>query len=275
MLNNVHVISDTELRSFQMVLLEMLLEIDKICKKNDIKYSLLMGTMLGAVRHGGFIPWDDDVDIAMLRAEYEKFREACRRDLDQTRFFYQDHTTDTHYRWGYARIRRKDSEFVRLGQEHMKMKTGIFLDIFPLDSTPDFAPLRALHCCYCYFLRKVLYAEAGRKSSRLAILRVWYSFLNLIPHSWALCRIEMLASNKKQTKLVRILTFPTPRYRTFGYLRKWFEDLANIKFECYMLPAVKDFDAYLNFHYGNYMQLPPLEKRRCCHPSAKFQLPQK
>ncbi|WP_055744103.1 LicD family protein [Brevibacillus choshinensis] len=90
-------------------------------KKNGISYCLLMGTMLGAVRHGGFIPWDDDMDVAMMRPEYEKFREACKRDLDQSRFFYQDHTTDPHYRWGYARIRRKDTECVRLGQEHIKI----------------------------------------------------------------------------------------------------------------------------------------------------------
>lgn len=188
--NKAHILSDKELRSLQMVLLEMLLELDRVCKKNGISYCLLMGTMLGAVRHGGFIPWDDDLDVAMMRPEYEKFREACKRDLDQSRFFYQDHTTDPHYRWGYARIRRKDMEFVRLGQEHMKMRTGIFLDIFPMDSTPDFAPLRALHCFYCFVLRKLLYAEAGRKSSRTAALRAWYAFLNIVPHTWVLRRIE-------------------------------------------------------------------------------------
>ncbi|WP_439108394.1 LicD family protein, partial [Alkalihalophilus pseudofirmus] len=75
------------LRSLQMVLLEMLLEIDRVCKENDISYCLSMGTMLGAVRHGGFIPWDDDLDIAMMRPEYEKFKEACKRDLDHSRFF--------------------------------------------------------------------------------------------------------------------------------------------------------------------------------------------
>ena len=74
-------LSDKELRNLQAVPLEMLLEIDRICTKNGISYSLFMGTMLGAVRHAGFIPWDD-LDVTMLRPEYEKFREACKRDLE-------------------------------------------------------------------------------------------------------------------------------------------------------------------------------------------------
>lgn len=271
--NKAHMLSDKELRNLQAVLLEMLLEIDRVCKKNGINYNLFMGTMLGAVRHGGFIPWDDDLDVAMLRSEYERFREACRRDLDQSRFFYQDHTTDPHYRWGYARIRRKDTEFVRLGQEHMKMRTGIFLDIFPMDSTPDFAPLRALHCFYCFVLRKLLYAEAGRKSGGTAALRAWYTLLNVAPHMWVFRRLEKLSRTRKKTDLVRILAFPLPRGRTFGYLWKWFEDLEDIKFEGYMFPSIKDYDGFLKFNYGDYMQLPPPEERMCCHPAAKFKLP--
>lgn len=264
--------SDKELRSLQMILLEMLLEIERVCQKNDINYCLFMGTMLGAVRHSGFIPWDDDLDVTMMRSEYEKFREACKTDLDQSRFFYQDHTTDPHYRWGYARIRRKDTEFVRFGQEHMKMRTGVFLDIFPMDSTPDFAPWRVLHCFYCFVLRKFLYAEVGRKSSRTAVLRAWYAFLSLVPHTWILQRIEKLSMKRRETKLVRILSFPTPKGRTFGYLRKWFEDLEEIKFEGYMFPGIKDYDSFLKFNYGGYMQMPPIEKRINPHPVAKLRL---
>jgi lipopolysaccharide cholinephosphotransferase len=271
--NKAYTLSDKELRSLQMVLLEMLLEIDRICKKNDISYCLFMGTMLGAVRHGGFIPWDDDLDVAMMRPEYEKFREACKRDLDQSRFFYQDHRTDPHYRWGYARIRRKETEFVRLGQEHMKMQTGIFLDIFPMDSTPDLAPLRALHCFYCFVLRKLLYADAGRKSGRTAALRTWYTILDIVPHHWVLRRIEKLSMKCDKTKLVRILAFPMPKGGPFGYAREWFESFEEIEFENHMFPGIKDRDAFLAFNYGDYMRLPPPEERTCCHPAAKFRLP--
>jgi len=268
-----YMLSDKELRSLQMVLLEMLLEIDRVCKKNGINYCLFFGTLLGAVRHSGFIPWDDDLDVAMMRSEYEKFREACKQDLDQSRFFYQDRTTDPHYRWGYARIRRKDTEFVRLGQEHMKMRTGIFLDIFPMDGVPNFPPLRVLHCFYCFILRKLLYAEVARKTSKTAALRAWHTILNMVPHDWVLRRMEKLAMKRTETKLVRILSFYMPRSGTFGYLRKWFEDLEDMEFEGRMFPGIKDYDGFLKFHYGDYMQLPPPERRTCCHPAAEFRLP--
>ena len=84
-------LQEKTLRQLQIIELEMIIEVDRICKKCGIKYNIIAGTLLGAVRHGGFIPWDDDADIAMLRPEYEKFRDACRTELDTSRFYFQDH----------------------------------------------------------------------------------------------------------------------------------------------------------------------------------------
>ena len=83
-------INNEMLRQIQMVQLEMLEEVDRICKKCNIHYNIIAGTLLGAVRHGGYIPWDDDADVAMLREEYEKFRKACKTELDASRFEFQD-----------------------------------------------------------------------------------------------------------------------------------------------------------------------------------------
>ena len=132
-------LEEETLRKLQKTELEILIEVDRICQKNRIHYSLTGGTLLGAVRHGGFIPWDDDADISMLRSEYKKFQRACKRDLDTERFYFQDMENTPGYRWGYGKVRRKDTIFLREGQEQMPYEQGIFLDVFlllPIFSDP-------------------------------------------------------------------------------------------------------------------------------------------
>jgi lipopolysaccharide cholinephosphotransferase len=274
--NSVRILSVAELRGLQRVLSEMLIELNRICKTHNIRYCIIAGTMLGAVRHKGFIPWDDDLDVAMARGEYERFRKACETELDAERFFFQDHATDPHYRWGYGRLRRKDSEFVRVGQEHMKMRTGIFIDVFPVDSVPDFPPFRGLFAFWCFFLRKVLYAETGAEFVKTKYLRFVYRMLNKIPAAWAFRRLEQLQNwgKGRRTKYVRILTFPTPKGRPYGYLRKWYENVEDIEFEGGIFPGVKDWDEYLTYKFGDYLILPQ-ENERHRHPVSKFELPEK
>ena len=132
-------LSKKDLRNLQLIELEMIVEVDRICRKNHIKYTLDGGTMLGAVRHKGFIPWDDDADIVFTRHEYAKFYRACKRDLDTERFYFQDMENTPGYRWGYGKVRRKDTIFLREGQEQMPYEQGIFLDVFlllPIFSDP-------------------------------------------------------------------------------------------------------------------------------------------
>ena len=103
--------------------LEMLSDLQKICEKYNLEYFAVFGTALGAVRHKGFIPWDDDSDIAMLREEYEKFRKVAH-EMDPSICYFQDHFNDPEYLWQYGKLRRTGTTFVRAGQEHMKGKLG-------------------------------------------------------------------------------------------------------------------------------------------------------
>jgi len=268
-------LSPIELRKLHHVLVEMLEEVDRVCKKNNIKYNISAGTLLGAIRHKGFIPWDDEMDITMTRNEYIRFRDVCKYDLDKERFFFQDHTTDVHYPWGYGRIRYKNTEFVRVGQEHLKMKTGIFMDIVPLDAVPDNKLMRGLHCFYCFVLRKFLYAESGMINGKNVLQRGIYRFMNLVPRKvtfYLLDRLAMRSKNDK-SKYVRILTYPLPKRKVYGMNRIWFEEVENLEFENRMFPGTKDWEGFLSYFYGDdFMQLPPIEKRRW-HPAVKFRLP--
>lgn len=253
-----------DLRQLQLIQLEMLLEVDRICKKNNIKYAIIAGTFLGAVRHKGYIPWDDDADVAMLRSEYDRFCLVCEKELDTERFYLQTHANTPGYRWGYGKIRRKGTEFVRKGQEHMPYPTGIFIDIFPLDNVPDNLLIRRIHNMACTVVRKMLWSPVGAKTDSNVMMRGVYRLLSLFSRDFVFALYDWIkrTSNKRVTQLVRILTFPTPENGYYGYYRKWYVELEDIEFEGHGFPGPRDYDGYLTFKFGNYRELPPIEQRQ-------------
>ena len=111
-------ITEEQRERIRKIQLEMIREVHRICEKNHIKYVLGYGTMLGAVRHKGFIPWDDDADILMLRKDYRRFCEACKKELPE-KYFLQDECSDEYYLWGYSKLRNMNTTYVRCGQEHI------------------------------------------------------------------------------------------------------------------------------------------------------------
>jgi len=264
-------LSKEELRAVQLTELELLCEVDRICRKNDIPYRIVAGTLLGAVRHGGFIPWDDDADTAFLREDYERFKIACEADLDASRFYFQDHKNTQGYRWGYGKLRRKDTEFMRLGQEHMPYEQGIFIDIFPYDYVPDNYILRSLHAFRCFIFRKIFWSEAGKYTAK-GLEKVVYILLSKIPAKAVYNSFDRFVakSNKRESAWIRILTFPTPT-KDFGYKRKWANETADFVFEGIKLCGVAEYDEYMTFKFGDYMSLPP-ENQRKTHPVSRLKV---
>lgn len=261
-----------QLKKLQKIELELLIEVDRICKKYNIKYNIIAGTMLGAVRHGGFIPWDDDADIAMLRPEYERFRKICETELDSDKFYFQDNRNTPGYRWGYGKIRRKNTLFLREYQEHMPYEQGVFIDIFPMDNIPDNYIHRSIHNFHCFCIRKLLWSEVGRKAEKKKWLRNWYSLLSKIPENVIFNHYEKFIkrSNKRETKLVRMLMFPSPT-KDYGYKIEWYLDRKKILFEGYEFEGCRDYQGYLTHCYGDYMKIPPKEKQKV-HPVSDIKL---
>ncbi len=109
-------LSPEQFRRMQLVELDMLVEFDRVCRDNNIDYVLFGGSLLGAVRHQGYIPWDDDADIGMLREDYDRFKQHLN-ELDSSICYFQDHDTDPEYRWGYGKLRRTGTKYIRVGQE--------------------------------------------------------------------------------------------------------------------------------------------------------------
>lgn len=139
--------ADAKLRRLQLVQLEMLKVLDEICKRNDIHYQLFAGTALGAVRHRGFIPWDDDLDVVMLREDYEKFLKIAPQQIGNAYFLQKEFSE--HWPMQFSKLRKNDTAFIeRYIAKDEQTHMGVYLDIFPCDNLSGSQDLaeRAIPC---------------------------------------------------------------------------------------------------------------------------------
>lgn len=276
-MNNTIKLSNDELRLMQLNELELLVEVDRICRKNNIKYSLDGGTLLGAIRHKGFIPWDDDADVVFTRKEYEKFYEACKRDLNQERYFFQDYRTDSQYRWGYGKLRHLKTEFIRSGQEHMMYRTGVCIDLFPDDNIPDGWLARRMNYVKFYLIRKALYSELGMIEAPNFLLRLGYKIIHNIPRDYLfkIVEKEIQKHSNEKTEMICHLLFPTPGlHNKYGIKSSFLNEYEEKEFEGMMFYVTKQWDAYLKCLYNDYTVLPPIEKRTGPAYPSKLELSQ-
>lgn len=242
-------------------------EVDRICKKNAINYSLVGGSLIGAIRHKGFIPWDDDMDISMLRSDYEKFVNACRQDLDD-RFFLQTTQTDPFYYNGFSKVILNNTELVEPGQEKTKCKKGIYIDIFPLDNIADDSKSAQKQGRINYFLVKLLERKAHSSLGNLKFgkKKVAFFFLDLLSYIVP----SRFLVNKLINNMTKYNSVETKRVCSFGGYygyqkettkREYFQNVHNHKFENHDFLISDSYDEFLRSMFGDYMILPPEEER--------------
>lgn len=269
-----------EFRKMQLLQLDMLKELDRVCRENDIKYTIFGGTLLGAVRHNGYIPWDDDADVAMLREDYEKFKKVCSQ-LNSEVCYFQDNTTDSYYRWGYGKLRRTGTKFIRAGQEHLKCKTGVFIDIFPMDDIPTSVIGMMMNDFKCFCLRKILWSDVGKYDHSTPLLeRIIYSIISYISPKWVFQRLKRMSDKSETANKNRVRTYlykatgklykKNPVTKRYGMPKEWFTDLVEYDFEGTKLYGTSDYDSALKYIYGDYMTLPPLDKREPHAPVSDY-----
>lgn len=274
----IKVLPKEDFRKMQLLQLDMIVELDRVCRENGINYVLTCGSLLGAVRHQGYIPWDDDADIGMLREDYEKFK-IVANELDSRICFFQDHDNDPEYLWGYGKLRRVGTSFIRAGQEHLKGKTGVFIDIFPLDDIPLSIPGQMIQDFYCFCLRKILWSRVGKQSEK-GLMKTWFSIISCIPVDWVYKRVKHMISrsNNATPNRVRVLLFPSfgkLNYKhsvsiRYGMPKEWFLERAEYEFEGHTLYGSKDYDGFLKYMYDDYMTLPPEDKRDPHAPVSSY-----
>lgn len=252
----------SELRKIHNVELEILDVVDSFCKKNRIRYSLYCGTMLGAVRHGGFIPWDDDIDICMLRHDYDKFIQLWN-DSNNQDYVLQNKETDPHFTQSFTKIRKNHTTFLQEREDSGKYHNGIFIDILPLDRIPNNKFERILYkwnlMNYLLFTREFIPIQSNRFISSISklILFLFRGKIRERKRKEYLHKISRYNSNRSlnlvSANSLDGLNHEMPSSLPIHYMK--------IKFENRIYISYSDYDGLLSAWYGNYMELPPEEQR--------------
>lgn len=242
--------------------MEILLEVDRICKKYNINYYLTWGSALGAIRHKGFIPWDDDIDISMFWDDYVKFEEICKVELGD-KFFLQNIDTDKENWVAWNRIRMNDTTSMYPELKHMNCHFGICMDIFPIISIPESSYKRKiqdiLSKAYRFICFKPLVVKTPYKYSR-----VKYTIYKLLP--------DKILNSLRKVILKQITKYKKTETRFCGELLDVSYNKAITPTDIYGTPAMVDFEGhkfpvpqkyheYLTQCYGAYMVLPDENER--------------
>lgn len=255
-----------KLKDLQLAEVDILKEFVRICNAHALTYYIVGGTLLGAVRDKKFIPWDDDIDVAMPRKDYEELAKIASNEL-KTGFFYQDSSTDPYYYLSYAKIRKEGTLFFEERFRNSKFRNGIFIDIFPLDKCPRRGILSRLLfdiLAVMNYRGQVDSGESYRPYEEL-VGKWGYSLLKLCPPA-------RLPSLRK--KILRVGSWFSDGSQlasysgAYGYHREvfpqeWFGEPRNIEFEKIIVSAPHETELLLTQLYGEYNQLPPISQRAC------------
>lgn len=260
---------DGRLGSIQNILLSYLLEVDRICKKHNIKYFLGGGTLLGAIRHHGFIPWDDDADIMMLREDYDKFCEIAQSELPKNMTF-QSNEKDKNCYYEFAKIRLDNTVFATgFAKNHKAMHNGLAFDIFCHDKTANSKLGQKIHLGMTLFTRALVFNKwNNRKTDNGNRLQTAFTnfCIRLFPIRFSLWLERKTLSFFKRKKNAKYLYDGMGRNVYNGsFPINYLDEAVYVDFEGYKLPVPKEYDKYLTFLYGDYMELAPLSTRLGCH----------
>ena len=241
------------LRRQQLRMLEILLEVDKICKKHDISYWLSSGTLIGALRHDGFIPWDDDLDIEMMRKDYLRLMEVLPKELPDW-LVLQNSDTDPNYFYFYAKVRDKRSKMLEQNSyDRMWQEQGIYIDIFPMEQHPVW--LHKLTEKTVGHMYKIWRTSTDDHKAIRQVRRI-YDFNDKVLFPCLRTLLQLTSSLFPQKTITSGMGIPfhNPRYAEEIF------SLTTHNFEGRQLPVPGNADAHLRHIYGDYMQLPDLNK---------------
>lgn len=255
-----------ELDELKKIQLDILDVVDIFCKQNGIKYSLACGTMLGAVRHNGYIPWDDDIDIYVKRTDYQRLVDIFPKSIDDVSLI----SMERNKKWNRSYAQVYNNKTVMKEDAYTPMEVGVYIDVYPIDEVPDDDKKwlsynrRRRNLIHLYELKYIPF-----RNDRSLLKNVFLAFGKILLLPFGSRFMAQMISHYAQIHNNK------GYHRSFecvqGMLQKrpfksvLMNEFVQVPFEDRIFMAMKDYEAYLSNGYGNYMQLPPVEKRVAHH----------
>lgn len=248
-----------DLQLIHKIQLGILANVAEINSRHHLEYFLTGGSAIGAVRHHGFIPWDDDIDIGLPRTDFEKFLQFAPAELSDRGYFVEENRLDPQYEYDFAKVMADGTEILEHGRELTKAKNGIFIDVFPFDRMPK-KQLQQQHqqeklADLLTEIRKRFYPDLYHES----ISQSKYADYNL--SELYDIRLSTMTQYNGHPDLSLINMSSPYQYGKELIKPDEIHHVTTMKFENLQVPVLADYDAYLTRLYGDYMKLPPLDKR--------------
>ena len=264
--------------------LEILKQFVRVCEKHNLRYFLVGGTCLGAARHKGFIPWDDDVDVGMPREDYDKFVKL-QSEYEGTPYFIQTWQTDPRYCYNFAKLRDSSTTYIENYFALHRINHGIWIDIFPIDglSLKDNKPREKyknkilfiwyeVYMSYFPQMRRKFHKRTFFKDLGINILATLSWILDIAHYRRKICERHMRKVPYDKAVLVANFCGTNPKKEAMP--KTLFEEFTKLPFEDIEVSVPKDYDAYLTYLFHDWRQLPPEDKRVGHHLNKGLSLTQ-
>ena len=255
-----------ELDELKKIQIEILDEVVNFCERRNLRYFLAYGTLIGAIRHKGYIPWDDDIDIAMPRPDYEMLLSCFNNESKKHKVV--SYRTDKSYGMAFAKVHNP----LTIVDEHKYKKEpfGVYIDIFPLDAVVSDSQI-----FFCWLLRKVLNCKKALLGVRRSIFKDFYILVGkILLKPFSVYRIvkkmDDIGRKGNFEEAVFIESFYSSTVKKEKMLKAVFDGFEYAEFEGKKYKIPKGYDQYLKQQYGDYMNLPPEDKRVSHHDSEAY-----
>lgn len=259
------VISDDQIKSMQNIGLNMLLFFDDFCKKNNLTYFLCGGCCIGTIRNSKFVPWDDDVDVFMPRKDYEILKKIwINTDKYSIQYTDKKYLTENQF----LTICDNDTTFIKTYQKDLDINHGVVLDVLPLDGCP-LGTKRKIQKMWALLYSLFIVGKAPENHGKIVyyfakvVLTIFHS-KKIRYYIWKHAENQMTKYSIDECDYITELC-SGPHYMQNEYPKRIFEKQLFKEFEGYFFPIPQGYDEYLTMVFGNYMELPPVEKRVCHH----------